>query len=578
MRRVVALFLGLCIACSACAGQAETSSNSGAGDAASAHEDTPATPDEPEEPEQPPEHAVTAVTSTPVTDTLEAHQRFAELRVGATRALLGTNGTTGDIATASELRTHLNDFFLAQLITTQFDGDNGRSATTVSFSTDDRDGVGESVGRALSSLFDGADTTSYDVKFIYTPSGTIYLAESGFGRGGSWRFFKSLGMAQAELTPDRADVVVDPANTLVMLASILELDAPSSVVDDNSFRLELDHATLFEYLPAATRTNLENLGVEGLMLAETSPIDITFEQGRLSKVELVFDDLLHEAARAGGPFDMRFMRMTRSVSVSYSQQIEIDLPAAALVEREQGNDPVPNQFSVGQCFTEKEIARNLPIPTSCDRAHAVEIFHVDRFEESLSTPYPGDNVSYDRALQSCVPAFTELTGFHPAVTLHRVDMFHPVEQTWRSGDRSIACLAVSDQPTTKPLSALDVTRSDATVSAFFAMAGDCFIEQDLSALAYSLVACTEPHRYEAFHHQFFVEDEFPGDAEIQEITRTTCAARFEAFVGIPHEKSRWSLDWTKPSEQSWAQLGDRLFTCFVTIYDTVSETAAGDGR
>jgi putative regulator of septum formation len=78
-----------------------------------------------------------------------------------------------------------------------------------------------------------------------------------------------------------------------------------------------------------------------------------------------------------------------------------------------------------------------------------------------------------------------------------------------------------------------------------------------------VVSCTLPHDEEAFATPDAGEGDWPGDAAIDDRSDKVCTSQFEAFVGIPIDRSRFDLLWYSPDKQSW-QDGDHSVVCVIS--------------
>jgi hypothetical protein len=76
-------------------------------------------------------------------------------------------------------------------------------------------------------------------------------------------------------------------------------------------------------------------------------------------------------------------------------------------------------------------------PISCDRPHEYEMIG------SVKIPgeaYPGDEASFDLAIERCVPLFEEYVGIAYEDSVWWLNAFTPTEEGWQRGDRVANCL------------------------------------------------------------------------------------------------------------------------------------------
>lgn len=117
------------------------------------------------------------------------------------------------------------------------------------------------------------------------------------------------------------------------------------------------------------------------------------------------------------------------------------------------------------------------------------------------------------------------------------------------------------------------------VSVFDLEIGDCFRADSDQVESVTVVACDEPHVYEAFgivDHEAGADEPYPGDEAIVEYADTECQAGFEAFVGLDYQSSVWYITSVTPSEETWSQ-GDREIICTLNQQDDVGEPIEASG-
>lgn len=81
------------------------------------------------------------------------------------------------------------------------------------------------------------------------------------------------------------------------------------------------------------------------------------------------------------------------------------------------------------------------------------------------------------------------------------------------------------------------------------------------------VPCSQAHDAQAYAIFDLIGfgDEFPGSAAFEEQASEGCYDRFESFVGLPYEESELYIQTLEPTEESWAQLGDREIVCLLVL-------------
>lgn len=77
-----------------------------------------------------------------------------------------------------------------------------------------------------------------------------------------------------------------------------------------------------------------------------------------------------------------------------------------------------------------------------------------------------------------------------------------------------------------------------------------------------LLACQNPHYWEAYAATEIPGRLFPGDTVLDERAEEFCEDEFERFIGIPYGDSRYTWTFLKPSKESWRD-GDRELMCLV---------------
>lgn len=102
--------------------------------------------------------------------------------------------------------------------------------------------------------------------------------------------------------------------------------------------------------------------------------------------------------------------------------------------------------------------------------------------------------------------------------------------------------------------------------------GDCLhAVQNDTVEAVPVVPCGDPHDEEVFAEFSLPDAEWPGRDAIDAAATEQCGPAFREFVGLPWEES--ALNWypLTPTEQGWAEVGDRLVQC--VIYDPAGKVS-----
>jgi hypothetical protein len=92
--------------------------------------------------------------------------------------------------------------------------------------------------------------------------------------------------------------------------------------------------------------------------------------------------------------------------------------------------------------------------------------------------------------------------------------------------------------------------------------------------------CDEPHDNEVFALLQLEGDEFPGQAQVEQMARERCHDAFEGYVGRDYASSRFEFAHMVPSPDTWRLHNDREIVCF--LYDMelakLDASARGSGE
>ena len=146
-----------------------------------------------------------------------------------------------------------------------------------------------------------------------------------------------------------------------------------------------------------------------------------------------------------------------------------------------------------------------------------------------------------------------------------------------------SCTAAAEQDSSERDSA-GAVESAGDVGVFALQVGDCFDDPSLAAAADATVSveevaavpCETPHDFQAFA-EFNVEEAetYPGDEVIFDQAEAGCVERFEPFVGLSYEESRYEFSYLYPTTDTW-EAGDREILC--SLADPNGEKLTADLR
>ena len=120
--------------------------------------------------------------------------------------------------------------------------------------------------------------------------------------------------------------------------------------------------------------------------------------------------------------------------------------------------------------------------------------------------------------------------------------------------------------------------------------GDCYNGpsnkeyRKITDIEIELVSCDEPHDDEVYAVFELTDSSWKGDDYVWEKARIGCRARFEAFVHIEPEISRYDVNIIYPLEEGWKERGNRQVRCSVIEVDIygrdtkVTGSAKGSSR
>ncbi|MBN4047572.1 septum formation family protein [Acidimicrobiaceae bacterium AH-315-P05] len=108
--------------------------------------------------------------------------------------------------------------------------------------------------------------------------------------------------------------------------------------------------------------------------------------------------------------------------------------------------------------------------------------------------------------------------------------------------------------------------------------GQCFNDPDNfeEVSDVEMVDCSDPHDNEAYHVYDMTQDDFPGDAAVQDLAQIECVARFDAYVGSDYATSSLDIGAFFPTNETWDQ-NDREVICFLYDLDFSKLTGLSEG-
>jgi hypothetical protein len=224
------------------------------------------------------------------------------------------------------------------------------------------------------------------------------------------------------------------------------------------------------------------------------------------------------------------------------------------------------------------LSLNPPIVTvPCATPHRIEVYAV----AELAGTY--DDAATN-AFERCDRAFTETTGYGPglATVMERL-VIRPTETDWAAGDRTVICHVLYPEPMSGRLSSIDPLRAFGLASRFGLVSGDCLVDFKPEAPVFELIDCAAPHEAEVLSTQRldgpdYQGPDYPGLAELDRLVEDACfGPPFEAFVGVPYDRSTILAYGYRPTVETWAA-GDRSIVCVLTDDLFHTGSFAGVGR
>jgi hypothetical protein len=248
-----------------------------------------------------------------------------------------------------------------------------------------------------------------------------------------------------------------------------------------------------------------------------------------------------------------------------------------------------DEVTVGSCFNDpKNFDYSRPLRVlPCDVPHTNEVFTL--VESPLTGEYPGEEALYFDGVEQCQPSFEPYVGLPYENSILEVFVLSPNESDWNNGERTQVCLVFD------PVN-YELTRSVRESGTAFAapdsgvqgeevpltelQVGDCIefpgnFDRSYTAIK---VDCTQPHSQEVFAVSDFPAPDnapFPDFIEIDRRVAEVCRGAFEAYVGLPYERSRLDYTYLGLSAAAWER-GERNIIC--TLLDNSFNPLPGPMR
>lgn len=122
---------------------------------------------------------------------------------------------------------------------------------------------------------------------------------------------------------------------------------------------------------------------------------------------------------------------------------------------------------------------------------------------------------------------------------------------------------------------------EGNLGAFRIQTGDCLYEVPRAPTVIggmseitdaTAVPCTQLHMYEAYATFDLSGTDYPGASAVGLQARAGCLPRFESFVGLDYESSKYGYFSLFPTAESWRLLNDREVVCLISNYDDSRKT------
>ncbi|MHB2022183.1 MAG: septum formation family protein [Mycobacteriales bacterium] len=117
-----------------------------------------------------------------------------------------------------------------------------------------------------------------------------------------------------------------------------------------------------------------------------------------------------------------------------------------------------------------------------------------------------------------------------------------------------------------------------SLSVFSLRPGDCLaapksVTEQIATV--TAVPCSAAHTQEVYAVVTYTgpgatdPSNYPGDPNLTQFANGACAARYQSYVGIAYQDSKYFFTYLLPSPRSWEQGHDRSVVCLVTTTGAV---------
>lgn len=102
-----------------------------------------------------------------------------------------------------------------------------------------------------------------------------------------------------------------------------------------------------------------------------------------------------------------------------------------------------NDLAVGDCFDLPELATRVIAAelVNCSEPHEFELIAIVSHISDLDAPYPGDQATFEEAVELCIEPFEAYVGATYDDSILDIIVLYPLEESWEIGDRISSCSA-----------------------------------------------------------------------------------------------------------------------------------------
>jgi hypothetical protein len=122
-------------------------------------------------------------------------------------------------------------------------------------------------------------------------------------------------------------------------------------------------------------------------------------------------------------------------------------PGAPATQESSSSVGLPRgSLEVGECFNASRFTPGTPIDVAdidlviCAGPHQHEVYVVVDHPSQKDAPYPGDETLAGYADDRCIAAFEPYVGKPYQQSLLDFGIVHPTAESWKRGDRQVACV------------------------------------------------------------------------------------------------------------------------------------------